>query len=277
MPFTSWRESTAPKVMGAMNLHGALANEPLDFFVMTSSISGLLGTPAQSNYAAGNTYMDALARHRIAQGKHAASIVIPMVLGVGVVAENIELESSLKRKGMYGIDEQSLMAAFEAAILEQNDGARAKLDHLVAGFDPSLLAAAISEAGDDVDSFWTADPRFRAVVQAMKGGSSGGESSETLLSLLKSGDVAGEDAMNTIATSMASKLSRMLMLELGDISVTEGSIASYGIDSMIGAELRTWIFKELGVDVPFQQLLGAGLTIKKFAELVCSKHGIQVA
>ncbi|KAJ8117147.1 hypothetical protein ONZ43_g4275 [Nemania bipapillata] len=277
MPFRSWTESTAPKVMGAMNLHKALANEPLDFFVMTSSISGLLGTPAQSNYAAGNTYMDALARHRIAQGKHAASIVIPMVLGVGVVAENIELESSLKRKGMYGIDEQSLMAAFETAILEQNDGARAKLDHLVAGFDPSLLAAAISEAGDDVDSFWTVDPRFRAVVQAMKGGNSGGESGETLLSLLKSGDVAGEQAMSTIATHMASKLSRMLMLELDDVSVTEGSIASYGIDSMIGAELRTWIFKEFGVDVPFQQLLGAGLTITKFAELVCVKHGIHVA
>jgi hypothetical protein len=110
-----------PKVTAAMNLHNALTNEPLDFFVMTSSISGLLGTPAQSNYAAGNTYMDALARHRMAQGKHAASIVIPMVLGVGVVAENIELEASLKRKGMYGIDEQSLMAAFEAAILEQDD------------------------------------------------------------------------------------------------------------------------------------------------------------
>ncbi|KAJ2995621.1 hypothetical protein NUW58_g1225 [Xylaria curta] len=273
MPFKSWDESTAPKVKGAMNLHEALANESLDFFVMTSSISGLLGTPAQSNYAAGNTYMDALARHRVAQGKHAASIVIPMVLGVGVVAENVELEASLKRKGMYGIDEQSLMAAFEVAILEQNGSTRVKFDHLVAGFDPSLLAVAIAEAGEDVDSFWTADPRFRAVVHAIKGGNSVGESGETLLGLLKSGEIAP----SIIATHMAGKLSRMLMLELGDISVAEGSISSYGIDSMIGAELRTWIFKEFGVDVPFQQLLGAGLTINKFAELVCLKHGIQVA
>jgi acyl carrier protein len=103
-----------------------------------------------------------------------------------------------------------------------------------------------------------------------------GEGGETLLSLLKSGEVTGQEAKNTVAAHMANKLSRMLMLEPSEISVTEGSISSYGIDSMIGAELRTWIFKEFGVDVPFQQLLGANLTINKFAELVCSKHGIHL-
>ncbi|KAI8630512.1 lovastatin nonaketide synthase [Xylariaceae sp. FL1651] len=272
MPFENWIESTKPKVMGAMNLHETLINEPLDFFVMTSSISGLLGTPAQSNYAAGNTYMDALASQRVAQGKHAASIVIPMVLGVGVVAENIELEASLKRKGMYGIDEESLMAAFEAAILEQGEHAVAKSDHLVAGFDPSLLASAIAEAGEDVDSFWTSDPRFRGVVHAMKSKSAGGEAGGSLLASLVSGELGEAEAKETVAAHMAGKLSRMLMLEPSDVSVTEGSISSYGIDSMIGAELRTWIFKEFGVDVPFQQLLGQTLTINKFAELVYSKH-----
>lgn len=70
---------------------------------------------------------------------------------------------------------------------------------------------------------------------------------------------------------MAGKLSRMLMLDPADVHIDEGSIASYGIDSMIGAELWTWIFKEFVVDVPFQQLLGASFTINKFAELVYSK------
>ncbi|KAK7953549.1 polyketide synthase [Apiospora saccharicola] len=257
MPYENWVASTKPKVAGAMNLHNALAGEPLDFFVMTSSISGTLGTPAQSNYAAGNTYMDALARHRVADGQHAASIVIPMVVG-----------------GMYGIDDEGLLAAFEAAILEQGDDARVEPDHIVAGMDPALLAAAIAEAGDDCDSFWTADPRFRKVVHAMKGTVGADERGDSLLGSLKSGALVGAEAKSAIASHMAGKLSRMLMLDDGTVSVDMGSIASYGIDSMIGAELRSWIFKEMAVDVPFQQLLGANLTINKFADLICSKYGL---
>ena len=46
----------------------------------------------------------------------------------------------------------------------------------------------------------------------------------------------------------------------------EKMVASYGIDSVIGAELRTWIFKDLAIDVPFQQLLGPSLTVTKFAD-----------
>ena len=66
----------------------------------------------------------------------------------------------------------------------------------------------------------------------------------------------------------------MLMLDTVDIDPEVGSIASYGIDSMIGAELRNWIFKEYGMDVPFQQLLEPTLTIAKFAGQVCAAKGI---
>ena len=45
---------------------------------------------------------------------------------------------------------------------------------------------------------------------------------------------------------------------------------------MIGAELRNWIFKELGLDIAFQQLLGPSLTIRKFSELVVANQGIQI-
>lgn len=274
MSYENWTASTDPKVKGARNLHVALSNHPLDFFVMTSSISGTMGTPAQSNYAAGNTYMDTLARHRVSHGMHAMSIVIPMVLGVGVVAENLELEGALTRKGMYGIDDESLMGAFEAAILDQMEPHGGSCN-LIAGLDPARLEAAITEAGQDVDCFWKTSPRFKSVIRAMvnrKG--DGAQAGNTLLALLKSGDLIGSDARDAVASHMASKLSRMLMIDLADIHVDEGSIASYGIDSMIGAELRTWVFNELAVDVPFQQLLGATFTILKFAEFVCLKHGV---
>lgn len=36
----------------------------LDFFVMLSSLNGVVGTRGRANYAAGNTYQDALAHYR---------------------------------------------------------------------------------------------------------------------------------------------------------------------------------------------------------------------
>jgi NAD(P)-dependent dehydrogenase (short-subunit alcohol dehydrogenase family) len=58
----------APKVDGAWHLHEATKDLPLSAFVLYSSASGLLGRPGQSNYAAANGFLDALARHRVARG-----------------------------------------------------------------------------------------------------------------------------------------------------------------------------------------------------------------
>ena len=67
-------QALAPKVLGAWNLHILTAGQPLDFFILFSSISALLGTPGQVNYAAGNAFLDALARYRHTQGLPALSI-----------------------------------------------------------------------------------------------------------------------------------------------------------------------------------------------------------
>jgi len=53
MDVESWRAVTDTKVKGCLNLHNALVDQPLDFFVMTSSITSTLGSTGQSNYGAG--------------------------------------------------------------------------------------------------------------------------------------------------------------------------------------------------------------------------------
>lgn len=277
LTYDSWVTSVKPKVLGSSNLHEVTKDLDLDFFIMTSSVSGTLGTPGQSNYAAGNAYMDTLARLRHTQGKRAAAIVLPMILGVGVVAENAALEDSLKRKGMYGVDEDGLLDSFEVAIVEQGNPEAVDFDHVVVGLDPSLLAKAKSEAEGDVDVFWAVDPRFSTLLHAMESGSKSdaGGGADSILARVKNAASPAE-AVAAVEEHFIAKLSRILMLDLEDFEGEGRSVASFGIDSMIGAELRNWIFKELGLDIAFQQLLGPSLTIKGFAQLVVANQGIAI-
>ncbi|XP_046341421.2 mycolipanoate synthase-like [Haliotis rufescens] len=64
----------APKVTGAWNLHILTADLPLDFFVLHSSGAAVLGNAGQSNYGAGNGFLDGLAVYRRQRGMSGQSI-----------------------------------------------------------------------------------------------------------------------------------------------------------------------------------------------------------
>jgi hypothetical protein len=193
-----------------------------------------------------------------------------MILGVGVVAENTEIEEALRRKGIYGIDEEQLLETFEAAIT-----APRTLDHVVAGLDPAKLENAIQEA-DAADVFWLEDARFGHVVVAMnvaRQGNDAPDGSQSILTAIRAAEsLAG--AVWVVTEHFIEKLARMLLLPREEFDPQVKSIASYGIDSMIGAELRNWIFKEYRIDIPFQQLLAPTLTISKFATQACESVGV---
>ncbi len=63
-----------PKVDALTHLHDLTRDHDLAAFVIYSSATGALGTPGQANYAAANTYADALAQQRHAAGLPATSL-----------------------------------------------------------------------------------------------------------------------------------------------------------------------------------------------------------
>ncbi len=94
----------APKVHGAWYLHEASLDCELDFFVLYSSITAIIGNPGQANYVAANAMLDGLARYRRTQGLPATSINWGSLRDVGIVARNQEIEQHFTNVGVNGLD-----------------------------------------------------------------------------------------------------------------------------------------------------------------------------
>ncbi|KAI0505381.1 hypothetical protein F5B22DRAFT_526976 [Xylaria bambusicola] len=301
MTHQSFYDCIRPKAQGALSLHSALESAGIDpeFFVMTSSISALLGNTGQANYSAANSALDSLARQRRAAGLAATSLVLPMVLDVGVVADNDSIEASLVRKGLYGIDEHEMLRGFEAAMLMSRSSSDTRKDsstsksvittnviadesQIIMGMEPRELAA--SAVDENTAAYWHEDSRFRHTRAAMErllagtgtsNNSKDSESNSFTGAIKVAASESPEAVVQVVSEHIARRMSSILMIPFDNFELTgQASIASYGLDSMIGAELRTWLFKEFGLDYPFQKLLASTLTFKSLADVVIDTIGV---
>ncbi|GAA2673330.1 Acyl transferase domain-containing protein [Actinosynnema pretiosum] len=103
------------KVDAAWNLHELVGD--VSAFVLYSSVAGVLGTAGQANYAAGNTFLDALAEHRHALGLPAVSIAWGLWESDSAMSGGL---SEVDRKriagmGLAPLRAEEALAAFDAA------------------------------------------------------------------------------------------------------------------------------------------------------------------
>ncbi|ABX04516.1 MAG TPA: type I polyketide synthase [Herpetosiphon sp.] len=97
-----------PKIFGSWLLHRLLRKSPLDFMIMFSSATSIMGMFGQANYAAGNAFVDALAHFRRSQGLPAMSINWGLWAETGIVAR-LKMNDQLNQSGVIGMtSEQGL-------------------------------------------------------------------------------------------------------------------------------------------------------------------------
>ncbi|SCV54257.1 uncharacterized protein FFB14_13561 [Fusarium fujikuroi] len=101
MTIKDWNPVVNPKVKGIWNLHNASlsVNAELDFFILFSSLSGVIGQPGQANYAGANTFLDSFSQYRAHLGLPACAIQIGAVEEVGYMAEHQVIMQKLKASG----------------------------------------------------------------------------------------------------------------------------------------------------------------------------------
>lgn len=132
----------APKVDGAWNLHQLTKDMNLDLFVLFSSVSGVMGTAGQANYAAANTFLDSLAQLRRAENLPATSIAWGAWEGEGMAAQLSG--TSRARYAQLGLD--SLTSQDGLELLEQAVRRGSAL-HVAAAYDLGRLRKYYEDSG----------------------------------------------------------------------------------------------------------------------------------
>ena len=104
----------APKVLGTDNLDRLTRGMPLEYFVLFSSATTLVGNPGQGNYVAANAYMEGVARRRRQDGLKALAVGWGPITDVGVLARSERLRARFQKligvRGMRARDALDLMA-----------------------------------------------------------------------------------------------------------------------------------------------------------------------
>ena len=284
-----WHNGIRPKVQGTWNLHNALRqrgrDSQLDFFLMTSSISGTVGTATESNYCAGNAFLDSFARFRRDLGLPAISVGLGMISEVGYLHEHPDIEALMKRKGIYAINEDELLQIVDFALVNQDTSPETLhydalvTSHLLTGIEFVNLKEQ-RDCGFEGDNHVLTDPRaalFAAAFsrstrqdKAVNGSVPGASGGESLPEQVKEAMRSGEDAatvLDAVRTLVAKKISNLILLPPEDLK-PEQELGQFGLDSMLATEFRRFVFQTLEVDVPFMMLLAKKTSVNDLAELI---------
>lgn len=219
------------KVFGAFYLHTLTADESLDFFLLYSSVAGSLGSPGQSNYAAANTMVDAIARARVASGRPAMSIAWGPFTDIGLAAAQENRGKRLADRGIRGIS-PATGHALVANLLARPRATVAAMHLAVRQWEESFPQGAslplLEELRRDTDV-----------------ANETGDAAQSLRRELESS--APDRQFDLLRTHVLEQLGRVLRIDPKRIDAS-ATFISFGVDSLMSLELRNRLQASLGID-----------------------------
>ena len=253
-----------PKVMGSIYLDEIFHDSPLDFFIFFSSVAAISGNKGQSIYGAANTFMHALAAQRRQRGVAGSVIDIGCVMGNGYVTRELteQQQQYLEEVGNIWLSEQDFLTIFAEAILSSPSDAKDTM---------SFMTGLKIQSGESNKVSWSRNPIFQHLVQksvAVASADSSRSASVPLREQLQ--NAKAEDAFEIIRSKLVSdfyvdcadtaedgfaeKLRSALQAD-DSREILDTASEELGMDSLVAVEIRSWILKELKVDVPILQIL----------------------
>ncbi|THF70281.1 SDR family NAD(P)-dependent oxidoreductase [Deinococcus sp. Arct2-2] len=246
---------TAPKVLGAWNLHTHTRADALDVFVCFSSVSALIGNLGQANYAAANAFLDTLADARRADGLPALTVNWGAVADVGYLTGQAAVAERLEAVGVTPVPVGQLLAALGElwpAALSRDPHAPGAVG--VAALHWPLL---VQSRGVPLP------PRLAPLLSSATAEASSQEAGGFLSALL---DLSEEERQTALSARLAEQLARILGTSPGKLDHDQ-AIMKMGVDSLMAVELGSQIQAETGVKVSPMKFVG-GITLRGLTEFV---------
>lgn len=269
MTIEDYYTALKPKLDGSWNLHSELPKD-LDFFILLSSISTIVGNRGQSNYNMGNSFQDALARYRVLNGLKATALDLGMVLSVGYVAENdSDLINHLRDVGVEPMREEEFLSILDE-LCNPNQPATIPLTKSQISLGLQMPETRVATGAEEPG--WMRDPLFRHLyrIRTLEGAAESDERSVNYALLLAGADNF-QEASGIVYEAMVSKLVKALNISQGDVDPSK-PLHALGVDSLVAVELRTWMLKQLDADVAVFDLMEVA-SLRALASLIATRSG----
>jgi acyl transferase domain-containing protein/acyl-CoA synthetase (AMP-forming)/AMP-acid ligase II/NADPH:quinone reductase-like Zn-dependent oxidoreductase/NADP-dependent 3-hydroxy acid dehydrogenase YdfG/acyl carrier protein len=248
------RQVVAPKALGAWALHRLTEDLPLDFFVLFSSATAVLGSPGQAHYAAGNAFMNALAEQR----RHASQTSLSIGWGpwaeIGMAArKGDESRSVVDQAG-------SIPPEVGLDLLEQLIGEDACRSEVLP-FDWEEFGALFPALG-----------RSPLISDLVGSKADGREVDPAVAEILAA---ASEDLDDALERFVRTELGRVVEIDPDELDPAI-RVNDIGLDSMMALELKNRVEGALEIELPIVELI-EGPSISelavRLAELMREERG----
>jgi len=225
-----------PKVAGALALDRLTRSDPIELFVVFSSVTTAIGTPGQANYVAANRALEALAGRRHAAGLPALAVQWGPIADAGYLVREKRVGGMLA--AMLGSSHLRAVQALDAL--------------------PLLLASGMPVAGLADVAWGELQPRLPGLASPfwseMPCGNRGTGSGQSLCSRLTG--LAPLEALAVVQDVLVEEVARILRQPPNTVDI-DRPIQDYGVDSLMTVELQTALEMRIGRQLPLIAWSGA--------------------